>query len=206
MSRTPASAAGIVTAKDGERVVAASRRADGSVRKEIKIRPGYVPPEDVARYANAKVESTKLPDGYVVGLGVVGKNKKNAAFGAPVQEAEPKSKSAKKNEKRKAKKREGGGEDGEDDHEDNVAEEPSSTKAEPTPSVAPASGAAAAPSEDPAKQLRNLKKKLGQAQELKAKKAAGESLLPEQEAKVAKVAEMEAEVADLEAKLAAVKV
>lgn len=34
----------------GERIVPASRRADGSMRKERKIRPGYTPPEDIKRY------------------------------------------------------------------------------------------------------------------------------------------------------------
>ncbi|KAK9322100.1 hypothetical protein V1517DRAFT_324357 [Lipomyces orientalis] len=45
-----ASAAGIVTSASGERVIAPTTRKDGSLRKEIRIRPGFVPTEDVARY------------------------------------------------------------------------------------------------------------------------------------------------------------
>ncbi|KAK9376609.1 uncharacterized protein V1513DRAFT_439170 [Lipomyces chichibuensis] len=45
-----ASVAGIVTTPKGERVIPATARNDGSVRKEIRIRPGFVPTEDVARY------------------------------------------------------------------------------------------------------------------------------------------------------------
>ncbi|KAG8945737.1 hypothetical protein FRC04_000596 [Tulasnella sp. 424] len=33
-----------------DRVVAATRRPDGSLRKEIKIRPGFTPQEDVGRF------------------------------------------------------------------------------------------------------------------------------------------------------------
>ncbi|KAK9353920.1 hypothetical protein V1523DRAFT_409617 [Lipomyces doorenjongii] len=45
-----ASVAGIVTTPRGERVIPATPRNDGSVRKEIRIRPGFVPTEDVAKY------------------------------------------------------------------------------------------------------------------------------------------------------------
>ncbi|ORY83729.1 hypothetical protein BCR37DRAFT_277385 [Protomyces lactucae-debilis] len=41
---------GITTDGDGSNVVPSSRRADGSARREIKIRPGYVPEEDRERY------------------------------------------------------------------------------------------------------------------------------------------------------------
>ncbi|GAO49696.1 hypothetical protein SAICODRAFT_10300 [Saitoella complicata NRRL Y-17804] len=39
-----------------------SVRPDGSVRKEIRIRPGYTPPEDVTRYRNARAEAFKGVD------------------------------------------------------------------------------------------------------------------------------------------------
>ncbi|KAK9244704.1 hypothetical protein V1506DRAFT_491479 [Lipomyces tetrasporus] len=45
-----ASTAGIVTTPSGERVIPPTTRKDGSLRKEIRIRPGFVPTEDVARY------------------------------------------------------------------------------------------------------------------------------------------------------------
>lgn len=34
----------------GEKVIAASQRADGSMRKEIRIRPGFVPVDEMRRY------------------------------------------------------------------------------------------------------------------------------------------------------------
>lgn len=37
---------------DGERVVRASRRADGTYRKERKIRDGYVPPDEQVAYVS----------------------------------------------------------------------------------------------------------------------------------------------------------
>ncbi|TIA93389.1 hypothetical protein E3P99_00166 [Wallemia hederae] len=47
---TSFSAAGIVDTEDGRRSIPQSVRADGSVRKEIKVRPGFMPMEDVERY------------------------------------------------------------------------------------------------------------------------------------------------------------
>jgi partner of Y14 and mago protein len=206
MSKPQPSTAGIIVAKEtGERVVAPTRRADGSLRKEIKIRPGYTPPEDVARYANSKVESFKAPDGYVVGLGVVEKNKtKTTGTSAAAQESE-KSKAAKKNEKRRAAAKAKDGEDIEaGEIPAPVEKKDSSSKSVPTQSSQPAQTPGEAPDEQ--KQLRNLKKKLGQAKELEQKKADGGSLLPEQQAKIAKLPELETEIAELEKKLAGVKV
>lgn len=38
------------TLKEGERIVAPSRRPDGTLRKPIRIRAGYVPQDEVAIY------------------------------------------------------------------------------------------------------------------------------------------------------------
>ena len=54
---TPAiSKAGITTSATGERHIPASVRPDGSLRKEIRVRPGYRPPEDVELYKNRTAE------------------------------------------------------------------------------------------------------------------------------------------------------
>src|SRR5271154_6990960 len=50
------SRAGIIEDQTGERHIPSSVRADGSKRKEIKIRPGYKPPEDVEVYKNRTAE------------------------------------------------------------------------------------------------------------------------------------------------------
>jgi hypothetical protein len=41
---------GAVRPADGDVVVPASRRADGSTRKPIRIRQGYVPQDEVPKY------------------------------------------------------------------------------------------------------------------------------------------------------------
>ncbi|CAD0094593.1 unnamed protein product [Aureobasidium mustum] len=53
------SRAGITTSATGERHIPSSIRPDGSVRKEIRVRPGYRPPEDVELYKNRTAEAYK---------------------------------------------------------------------------------------------------------------------------------------------------
>jgi partner of Y14 and mago protein len=71
------------------------------MRKERKIRPGFTPQEDVARFRSIRqqaVDSRALPKGHVPGW---------APSGAAAPEKEDQqSKSAKKNEKRKEKRKE----------------------------------------------------------------------------------------------------
>ncbi|KAI8844144.1 hypothetical protein BC829DRAFT_363957 [Chytridium lagenaria] len=62
---------GIQQTQDGTRIIPQSRRPDGSIRKERRIRDGFVPQEDVERYTNARMDAAKTPTGYVPGLGVV---------------------------------------------------------------------------------------------------------------------------------------
>jgi partner of Y14 and mago protein len=50
------SKAGITTSSSGERIIPASTRPDGTVRKEIRVKPGYRPPEDVELYKNRTAE------------------------------------------------------------------------------------------------------------------------------------------------------
>ncbi|CAH7684084.1 hypothetical protein BY996DRAFT_7132635 [Phakopsora pachyrhizi] len=55
----------------GDRKVAPSKRPDGTLRKEIKIRPGFTPSEDVSKFKSARqhdFESGKPPKGSVIGL------------------------------------------------------------------------------------------------------------------------------------------
>ena len=42
--------AGVRTNEKGERVVGGTRRADGSIRPERKVRDGYVPPDEQQVY------------------------------------------------------------------------------------------------------------------------------------------------------------
>ncbi|CBQ69752.1 conserved hypothetical protein [Sporisorium reilianum SRZ2] len=60
-SRDPrATAAGIVERADTQqRVIPESRRADGSIRRERKVRPGFTPVEDVVRYRSARAREAE---------------------------------------------------------------------------------------------------------------------------------------------------
>src|SRR5271155_330339 len=60
-SSTPQSStkSGIETSADGASFIPSSKRADGSLRKEIRVRPGYRPPEDVETYKNRSAEAWK---------------------------------------------------------------------------------------------------------------------------------------------------
>ncbi|KAF8524750.1 hypothetical protein JB92DRAFT_2703105 [Gautieria morchelliformis] len=85
------------------RVVPESRRPDGSIRKEIKIRPGFTPREDVTRFRGtrqAQQDRIALPEGHI--LGWVAPS--SASKPKPLEPGGPASKSAKKNEKRKGKR------------------------------------------------------------------------------------------------------
>ena len=192
---TNGTSSGITTSATGDRHIPASVRADGSTRKEIKIRPGYKPPEDVEVYKNRTAEAWKTR-----GAGGV------PGAESPEPESESKisnSKNAKRREaRRKAKAAEEGaqidaitgtgtvingqrsdaassakqGADGRD-QEQKVVE----AAEEPLPLDSEA---------EKEKKVRNLRKKLRQARDLSAKKDKGENLLPEQFEKVIKMNEL----------------
>ncbi|KAG7097033.1 hypothetical protein E1B28_004426 [Marasmius oreades] len=98
----PKTTAGIVVDPHTlDRVIPESKRPDGSVRKQIKIRPGFTPQEDVKRFRGTKqtqMDVNALPKGHIVGW-VPSPNKESEAN-------KPMSKSAKKNAKRREKKEE----------------------------------------------------------------------------------------------------
>ncbi|CZR50220.1 related to RNA binding protein Pym [Phialocephala subalpina] len=162
------SKAGIIETNSGERHIPASTRADGSQRKEIKIRPGYKPPEDVEVYKNRTAEGWKnRGTGGVPGAEGLKEDKEGSAAS---------NKNAKRREARKKAK---------------AAEESGET---PKSDVADKQEPAKDPVEDPEaekeKKARALKKKLKQAKDLKEKKEGGAALLPEQFAKVIKINEL----------------
>ena len=192
-SRTDQSAsttsAGITTdAATGERHIPASKRADGSQRREIRIRPGYRPPEDVEVYKNRTAEAWKTR-----GLGGV-----PGAEGLKVDEEKgsaSSTKNAKRREaRRKAKAAEVGSGERQPDEEGlsgGGAEEP---KEEPDGrDQTLLEGAPKTTEDDDAertKRVRKLRKKLREARELEEKKAKGEGLLQEQFDKVIKINEL----------------
>ena len=194
---------GIQTTATGERHIPQSVRADGSLRKEIKIRPGYRPPEDVEVYKNRTAEAWKTrgssgvpgADGLSngdAGTGSAGRNAKR-------REARKKAKAAElresgqegqietaQDEQRTEPKSESKGKD-----QTIIISSPGSMK-EGQRSETPPVLTEERPNQDieKEKQARNLKKKLRQARDLKEKKDSGENLLPEQFAKVIKIQEL----------------
>ena len=175
---------GIRKLDTGESVIPSSTRPDGSVRREIRVKPGYKPPEDVEVYKNRTAEAWKTRGkGGVPGAQMVG-----------VGENEPPHKAAaNKNAKRREarKKAAAVAVDGNGDGED------ADGQALANGDAAKVSGETAEPTEgevDPeaekAKEARKLAKKLRQARELKEKNDKGDSLLPEQFAKVIKINEL----------------
>ncbi|KAK7470726.1 hypothetical protein VKT23_002148 [Stygiomarasmius scandens] len=123
-----------------ERVVPESRRADGSVRKQLKIRPGFTPQEDVSRFRGtrqAQMDASALPKGHILGWVAPTAQKEG-------QGSKPMSKSAKKNAKRKEKREEKKNEvikDSWEDEDEDVGtpskaqESKASTPSEPAPSA-----------------------------------------------------------------------
>ncbi|KAL1966301.1 hypothetical protein VTN77DRAFT_4654 [Rasamsonia byssochlamydoides] len=175
----------VVDAVTGQRHVPASTRADGSVRREIRIRPGYLPPEDIAVYKNPSAEAWKKRGS----MGVPGaeglKDTTPSKSGTAAS-----NKNAKRREAKKRAKAAGAG-------EDNAASATDQDKNNVTSAVQTNGDKANAeqpavvdPEAEKEKKVRNLKKKLRQARELREKKDKGESLLPEQLEKVIKINEI----------------
>lgn len=195
-SSTPSTSSGIATSTSGDRHIPASIRADGSIRKEIKIRPGYKPPEDVEVYKNRTAEAFKARGS-------------SRVPGAPTADAQLddktlNSKNAKRREARKRAK--AADEHAQDSAEDAVTQpgsEPLGTHgtefklgalsekdAKSQESQPVDSTQQPDPEAEKVKQARNLKKKLRQARELREKKDKGQNLLPEQFEKVIKINEL----------------
>ncbi|KJZ76630.1 hypothetical protein HIM_03966 [Hirsutella minnesotensis 3608] len=180
---------GIVTDENsGERQIPESVRADGSTRKAIKIRPGYRPPEDVEVYKNRTAESFR-DRGKKMGI--------PGAAGLQDEQNEQASASSNKNAKRREARRKAAkaaadgsadvdaNDDGAASTQENKAEAQTAKTEEADPDV------------EREKKGRNLKKKLKQARELQSKKDGGETLLPEQIAKVIKINELIRELSAL---------
>lgn len=166
---------GIRQLSNGESVIPSSTRADGSVRREIRVKPGYKPPEDVEVYKNRTAEAWK-------------NRGKGGVPGAEAVEEPTQSAAANKNAKRReARKKaaalvtEGKGDDGDHIEQkgtvENVAEDISPTQKQDGSDT----------QVETAKEARKLAKKLRQARELQEKRDGGTVLLPEQAEKVNKI-------------------
>ena len=180
---------GIITSETGERHIPSSTRPDGTKRKEIKIRPGYKPPEDVEVYKNRTAEAWKTRGvGGVPGAAAIEDDK-----GAGDSKAS--NKNAKRREaRRKAKGAEDGKETKDREVKGNEPEKAESVHGalakENWRKLSKGEDTELDPEAEKEKQARNLKKKLRQARELREKREKGENLLPEQFEKVIKINEL----------------
>ena len=161
------STSGITTTSSGQRHVPSSTRADGSKRKEIRVRPGYRPPEDVQVYRNRTAEAFRSR-----GTGGIP--------GATFSPSDQPRKQQPKNNARKDKSNES---------------DPSQKSTKPAvDGLAVTEKTEESTPPDPEaekeKEARKLSKKLRQARDLQQKKVQGDSLLPEQLDKIIKINEL----------------
>jgi len=170
------SKSGITTSETGERHIPSSTRPDGSVRKEIRVRPGYRPPEDVEVYKNRTAEAWKSRGSAGVPGAESFVRKEHLTTGAAT-------KNAKRREARKRAAAGGNAAEGSTDGDaiksaDGIFKKVDEALEKVDPEV------------EKEKEAKKLMKKLRQARELKDKKEKGDTLLPEQFEKVIKINEL----------------
>lgn len=181
----PITKSGIKTTPAGESVIPASKRADGSTRKEIRVRPGYTPPEDVATYKNRSADAWKNRGSG----GVPGAESLTQTTG----DADTKSKNAKRREAARKRAAENGDDDGKeltsamDNH--NLEEKLKEDWRNPSKLVENQPSSVDAEAERQ-KKIRNLLKKLKGVRDLKEKKTNGEKLSHDQIMKIGKESEL----------------
>lgn len=264
---TPSTSGIVQDPQTGDRKVAPSKRPDGTLRREIRIRPGFTPPEDVSKYKSSKqaeFENRRLPKGSVIGFI---RPEVKVAQSVMKSMSDAQKKNVKRKEKRKAagpkvndgyleeEKEEVPNDWGKDgaDSEDGQSQDKSLTydcsesghgfnlfksaikSSSSNPPIHPLQQLVPPPTEKPfptpfnqapkesnpranvklfdsalqslepvgsqqesvEKRARSLKKRLNQAEQLKARKVEGEILLPEQLEKISKIDEIQSELIGL---------
>jgi partner of Y14 and mago protein len=182
----PVTKSGIKMSSDGTSIIPSSKRADGSTRKEIRVRPGYKPPEDVETYKNRSAESWKNR-----GAGGV-----PGAEPASAGDTENRSKNAKRRDAARKKAQENAADDGEtqltaalEGHSLNGQGKAKDDWRNPGKLVENPQSVVDEVAEKQ-KKIRNLLKKLKAVKELKEKKATGEKLSHDQIMKISKEPEL----------------
>jgi len=172
------------TDSSGRTVIPTSRRADGSVRKAVVVKTGYVPQGERTAYsARSRNEGTAhaLRSAGLGGGGSLAQRASGGRIGAPKPV-----KTLSKNAAKRARKRAAAA----SSSEGGAAEGGAAAEA------VEATAEAALP---PAKQLRKLRKKMKQIAQLEVKRADGTELNAAQEKKLAAKDELAAAIVALEA-------
>ena len=188
MDRATAPArSGVLKTSTGDAYIPSSTRADGSKRKEIRVRPGYIPPEDVETYKNQRADAFKNRSK----AGIPGAE----GLQRPVNggTADTKSKNAKR---REAAKKKAETHPSDDDLANALRKQDLSDEDKLKENWRDPAKLQVNPSQDEAveverqKKIRNSLKKLKAVRDLKEKKAAGEKLSVDQIAKIGKEPEL----------------
>lgn len=245
MELKPSTSGIVQDPQTGDRKVAPSKRPDGTLRKEIKIRPGFTPQEDISKFRSARQvdsNSRQLPKGSVVGFI---RPQVAVAQSALKGMSEAQKKNVKRKEKRKAAAAQEAQEDVPEqwdvgsnrshtpDHSNGLATTTTHQAGPVAPSFSetsnPSHPAQENPTPDPdgregvklftnamqqsldgrktnsseeatesnEKKARAIRKKLTQAEQLKARHEKGEELLAEQLEKISKIDELQLELENL---------
>lgn len=173
------SKSGIITDANGVSHIPSSVRADGSVRPQIRVKPGYRPPEDVEAYRNRYAEAWRTRGS---GSGVIPGAE---SFGKSTPEKKGDNKNAKRREARKKAAAAKSGEDAGTEPKVEAAAAQQNQEAEEVKKEEVED-----PEAEKQKEAKKLLKKLRQARDLKDKKDEGAALLPEQFEKVIRISEL----------------
>ncbi|MCJ1328104.1 hypothetical protein MMC10_004779 [Thelotrema lepadinum] len=200
----PSTSSGIITLSSGERAIPSSTRSDGSKRKEIRVRPGYKPPEDVEVYKNRTAQAFKnRGTGGIPGADDLEEKDEQQSGGKGGTNKNAKRREARKRAKEAAEAEGEGQGDGESKEvaaveaakENGVNGEQKELEKPQSQENGVAAGQKADEQVERLKRARKLKKKLREARKAHDKKERGETLLQEESEKVIRIDEL---VRDLE--------
>ncbi|KAI8912580.1 hypothetical protein EDD86DRAFT_201762 [Gorgonomyces haynaldii] len=152
-----------------ENIIPASRRPDGTLRKEIKVRPGYVDP--LVKYSNSRLDRAKEP------VGIPGLTPK-----------EPKKKKINMDSMKQAL---------ESVEQPSQKKQPATEKTQPAVKQQVEQPVEDSPEKKREKRLKALNKKLRQIEQLEEKQAKGEELDKDQLLKLSQKSDVLQEISNL---------